>query len=227
VGQTNLITISSPFNNNASPSAAWAFAPASSSQQTISVTFNGATNPTSCTDAGKWQVQTFNLIGGQPYLVDSGTSLTSFTPTFGQMTQSASISVVPATTSSTNSVYTFSIQPEHSIPVYGSLQFELPTDLSIASSAMVQSSCIYILPVTGSSLSQFCNVSTSSGVTTVTMTLSVAHSSGYVLKVSMQGFKNPRTLSPTQSFTITSTAKDGSKIDVSSGSGFTVQMFTL
>jgi len=31
VGQTNSITISTPFNNNASPSAAWAFAPSSSS----------------------------------------------------------------------------------------------------------------------------------------------------------------------------------------------------
>lgn len=59
------------------------------------------------------------------------------------------------------------------------------------------------------------------------MTLSVAHSSGFPLKVSMKGFKNPRTQAATQSFIITSTAKDGSKIDVSSGTGFTAQMTSL
>lgn len=65
------------------------------------------------------------------------------------------------------------MQPQHTIPVYGSVQFQLPSDLTIASTAMIQSSCIYILPTTGSSLSQFCNVSTTAGgVTTITMTLS-------------------------------------------------------
>lgn len=135
--------------------------------------------------------------------------------------------MVPATTSSTSSVYNFTMRPQHSIPAYGLLQLQVPADLSIASTAVIQSKCLYYLPATGSPLSQFCTVSTTNGVTTINMTLSVAHSSGLSLKVSMQGFKNPRTKGATQSFIITSTAKDGSKIDVSSGTDFTVQMTSL
>lgn len=98
------------------------------------------------------------MISGTAYLVDSGSSLTSFTPTAGVMAQSGTISVVPATTSSTTSVYTFTMQPQHSIPAYGLLQFQLPADLSIASTAVIQSQCLYYLPATGSPLSQFCTV---------------------------------------------------------------------
>lgn len=77
---------------------------------------------------------------------------------------------------------------------------------------------------TTSSISQTCNVTTTSGVTSIFITLSAGHSSGSTLKLSLKGLLNPRTKSETSSFIIKTLAKDSSTIDQSSGSSFTVTM---
>ena len=141
IGQINTITIGSPFNNNASPSGAWAFAPSTSSQQTISVRFNGATNPTSATNAGAWQVQTFNKVSTTFYLVDSGTNSISFSPSPGALTQQQAITVSNAITANKDSVYTFYITADHDIPAFGIVQIQLPTEIIVSSSALIKSSC--------------------------------------------------------------------------------------
>jgi hypothetical protein len=77
---------------------------------------------------------------------------------------------------------------------------------------------------TTSSISQTCNVTTTSGVTSIFITLSAGHSSSSTLKLSLKGLLNPRTKSETSSFIIKTLAKDSSTIDQSSGSSFTVTM---
>ena len=93
----------------------------------------------------------------------------------------------------------------------------------MSSSALIKSSCQYVISTT-SSISQTCNVTTTSGVTSIFITLSAGHSSSSTLKLSLKGLLNPRTKSQTSSFIIKTLAKDSSTIDQSSGSSFTVTM---
>ena len=72
------------------------------------MTFNGAANSYSSTNAGSWTVRTYNVISGVNRLVDQTVSTTSFTPTVATFASTvATISVTSPITYSTASTYSF------------------------------------------------------------------------------------------------------------------------
>ena len=92
---------------------------------------SAGTNPTSVRDAGSFHVQTYAIVGGSDYYIDDTTFTSVFTPTVEALTATvASDSVVAY---ATGVKYTFSITPETTIDIGGSLKIVFPTEVYAAS----------------------------------------------------------------------------------------------
>ena len=147
-------------------------------------------NPLSQKNAGAWKATTYNVISGVTYLVDTGSASVSFIPSAGTLSKFQDITVTPLMqTSLDTSTYTFFIKLQQSIPLQGQLIITIPIEISVASSAIIRSSCLYHTPITGIQIPMACSVSGS----TITMPIPVAHNKANTLKVEMRGLKNPRT----------------------------------
>jgi hypothetical protein len=111
---------------------------------TITVTIDGGYNPISAKDAGSWSVVTYNLVSGTYYEVDSATSSTSYTATSGTLTAyDDGLTSTNMVTYSSSGTYVFYVSVYHSIPADGYIKITLSSDMSIASSSSVTSSCYY------------------------------------------------------------------------------------
>lgn len=80
----------------------------------------GIVNPTSVQNAGQWTVNTYNTINSVNYLIDTGSSSTSYTPVMGSLT-AASDGIVASerTTYLSSGTYTLKISLAHNIPSGG------------------------------------------------------------------------------------------------------------
>lgn len=109
----------------------------STTAASISLLIEGIINPTSVTNAGQWSVNTYNVINSVKYLVDTGTSATSYTPTIGTLT-AASDGIVASdrTTYVSTGTYTLKIQIGHNLPSGGKVQMTLPSDFAIVSASL-------------------------------------------------------------------------------------------
>ena len=73
---------------------------------------------------------TYNTISGSDYIVDIGTSTTSFTTTTGVInTDAAGIVSTSYITNDQTALYTLYLNPEHNIPAGGYMDFEVPVEV--------------------------------------------------------------------------------------------------
>ena len=98
----------------------WAFEIDGTGNDVFTFKINAITNPDSVRSAGSWSVATYNVIGGNPYSVDGGSTSTSYTSTRGTLQSTGTgLDVSDRTTWSTNTQYTFYFIPSHKIPANG------------------------------------------------------------------------------------------------------------
>ena len=186
----------------------------------LTITIDSVSNPVSVQTVGAFTVETYNVISGTAYMIDTGTGgTTDYTVTQGAIV--APMSATPATAEASLDpvTYTISFTTGNNVPSGGKVKVTFPSDIVISDTSAA--TCTGTAGFQTSSLT--CNPTSSS--LDITNGFTSEFTAG-VLTFTVAAVRNPRSTLTTGSFSITTTDSSDNTIDVTS-SGITVTMTTV
>jgi len=190
---TNVLTLTNPFGTGSFAKSAAAF--------TFSLNSAG-TNPDSVRDAGSFHVQTFAIFSGSDYAIDDTSFSTVYTPTLKALT--ATVASSSMVTYASGSTYTFSITPQTTIPIDGSIKIVFPSEVTVTS----LSACT--VTIAGTTSSPTCTLSADTTYVVITGAFTADYlTTTTAFTVALTGFRNPRTTVATSTFAVTTYDEDG------------------
>ena len=207
-----IVRITNPFTADYIPSA--------SSTSTIQFTISSIVMPGTTAPTGTFTYETVLVSSSIDYVIDKSTYTNMITGTAGAITTA---SATPSSfVANALTTYTFSFQAEHEIVKDAKIIIVFPAAIILPTPATSANSCTAI---SGISRTLICTA-TSSTLTIISGYASTSQPAGSTVSFSITQVRNPVSMEPTSSFTISILTGDDYDIDKTS-SGVTVTMTSV
>ena len=187
----------------------------------LSLTLGLVKNPNIVGSAGTFTLATFITVAATDYAVDTGT-LSPITITAGSL---ISPSVTPSSTVAyaTGVTYSIGFTTQHAVVTNGIIDVIFPSGIIISDTSAATAGCKAGLGGAATT-STSCTVVSSTQIKFTALFSSASFSGAIVLEI--PGIRNPRSLSASSSFSVTTTDNSANVIDTLSA-GFTVSMASV
>ena len=185
----------------------------------MQISLGTSTNPDVSGNSGTFTVATFLSDDGTTYYPVDSSTYSSILITTGTLT-SPTVSSNSTVAYDSNVQYNISFTTQHSVVRNGYVTIDFPSTVTIEDTSAAEAGCQAGINTGGTTTSAMCTVTSSRVVVTDLFTSAAAAGNIIVL---IPGIRNPRSVSTSSSFTVTTSDNSGNNID-SLSSGFTIAM---